>query len=57
MKNRLESRIGAGIAGGILLAISAIGFFVAGAPQGAGIVIALTGIAMLIAGIAGLCLD
>jgi hypothetical protein len=52
-----SSRIGAGIAGAMLLGIATTEFFAASAPAAANIVTTLVGSAMLIASIVGVRLD
>jgi hypothetical protein len=54
MERISDIRIGAGIAGVMLLGIAAIEFFAAGASTGASAVTALAGAALLVAGAAGL---
>jgi hypothetical protein len=49
-----DTRIGAGIAGLMLLGIAAVEFFAAGAATGGSAVTALAGAALLVAGAAGL---
>jgi hypothetical protein len=57
MKRIHNSRIGAGIAGAMLLGIAAIEFFAASAPASASILTALIGSALLFASTVGVRLD
>lgn len=57
MKRAHNSRLGAAIAGAILLAVAAIEYFAASAPAGANVLTALMGSALLVAGVAGWRVD